>query len=115
MSTRDNVRNLLFCTTDYQHRRLSATHGEVASVGVMQGESTDRSRRFVWSDRPVSVELEPAAAEPQPPRAAWPVWVSGTLIGVMAKPRPAWPVWANGTLFGVMAEQRPAPRPFGSN
>ncbi len=88
MSTRVDVRNLPFCTTD-------------------------RSRRFTWSNRPTSVELEPAVAEPQPARAAWPVWEHGTLFGVMAKPRPVRPVWVNGTLSGVMAEQRPAPRLIG--
>ena len=88
MSTRAYVRYLPFCAADYKRRRLSATHGEVASVGAVQGESTDRSRGFAWSDRPMSVELEPAVVEPQPARAAWPVWENGTLSGVMAEQRP---------------------------
>ncbi len=95
MSTLAYVGNLLFCATENLFRRLRATQGEVASVGAVQGESTDRTRGFVWSDRPMSVELEPAVAKPRWARAAG-------------------PVWANGTLSGVMAEERPASRPTGT-
>ena len=134
MSSHAYVGNLSFGATENLLRRPRVAPREVASVGAVQSESTGRSRRFVWSDRTVSVELEPAVAEPQPARAARSVWENGTLFGVMAKPRPArpvwangtrcgvmaekrpaWPVWMNGTLYGVMAGERPAPRPFGSN
>lgn len=98
MSSRAYVGSLLFGATGNMRRRLRATPGEVTSVGVVQGESTDRSMSF---------EVEPAVTQPRLARDAWSGWANGPLFGVMAKPRPAWPVWKNGTLYGAMAEQRP--------
>ena len=113
MGTRVFVRNLPSSATEDQLRRLRVAHGGVASLSMVEAESPVRYRGLGGSDMPAMVELEPVVSEPQramkQATAAWPVWVSGTLPGVMAAKRPAArPVWENGTLPGIMAGKRPA-------
>ena len=72
--------------------RPRATHGEAASLSMVEAESPVRYRGLGGSNTPALVELEPMVSEPQ--RA-------------MKKSPAASPVWENGTLPGIMAGKRP--------
>jgi hypothetical protein len=87
MSTRASVGNLPFSAAEDKLHRQSATHGEVASVSVVQDESTDHSRGS--GSHLARVDLDTVVTEPQPALDARPVWKNGTLPGVMAGKRPA--------------------------
>ena len=92
--------NIPSSASEEQLRRVQATYGEVASVSTMEGESPDRTRGLVRADMPELVELELAAAGPRP---------------VLMQTPSARPIWVNGTLPGMMAGKRPAPWPTRSN
>ena len=77
-----------------------STHGEVASVSKVEAESSDRFRGLSGSDRPALAELDLVEVESQP---------------ALIQASTATPVWVDGTLSGIMAGKRPAPRPTGSN
>jgi len=109
MSTRVRARSLPFSFTDDEFHRMSAAHGEVASVSKMEAGSPARTRGLGELALAALVELEPAVAEPLSAPAEWSVWKNGTLPGVMAGKRPvASPIWSCGTMSGIMAGKRPA-------
>jgi hypothetical protein len=93
MNRRVVVGNLPSSASEHQLRRLYATHGEAVSVSTMEAESPDRFRGLGGSNPTALVELEPVVALPRPALmqtpAARPVWVNGTLSGLMAGKRPA--------------------------
>jgi len=101
MGTRVFVGDFPSSATEDQLRRGRATHGEVASLSIVGAGSPVRYRGLGGSDVPALVEPEPVVSEPQramkQAKAAWPVWVNGTLPGVMAGKRPAseptGPIW----------------------
>jgi hypothetical protein len=79
-----------------QLRRVQAKFGEVMSVSTIEGESPNRTRGLGRANMPGLVELEFATTESRPvlmqTPAERPVWVNGTLPGMMAGKRPApWP------------------------
>jgi hypothetical protein len=83
-----------------QLRQPRSTRGEVASVSKVEAESSDRFRGLGGLDRPALAELDLVGAESQ--------------SALMQTPT-ARPVWVNGTLPGIMAGKRPAPWPTRSN
>ena len=102
MSKQVSVGVLPLSATEDEFRRMSATHGEVASVSTsVEYQSMDRYRDSRGSDLAALVKFEPEVADlkpaPEPPPAAGPVWWAGTLPGVMAGKRPARklpsPIW----------------------
>jgi len=92
--------NLPSSASEEQLRRVQAKFGEVVSVSTMEGESPNRTRGLGRANMPKLVELEFVVTEPRPvptqTPAAQPVWVNGTLPGMMAGKRPApWPIRSN--------------------
>ncbi len=108
MGTRVFVGNLPSSATEDQLRRLRAAHGEVASLSIVEAESPVRYRGLGGADTPVLLELEPVVSEPQramkQAAAAWPVWVNGTLPGIMAGKRPA--LAPTGAIWGALPGRR---------
>lgn len=86
VSTRVFAGNLPSSASEEQLCRLSGKHGEAALVSTVEAESPDQFRGLGGVDL---AALEPALMQTPVER----------------------PVWVNGTLPGVMAGMRPAPRP----
>ncbi len=89
MSTFASFGNLPLSFTDDEFHRMTATHGEVASVSRMEAGSPARNLGFGGPALAAVAELEPGVAEPWSAPAERSVWKSGTLSGTMAGKRPA--------------------------
>jgi hypothetical protein len=93
------TRNFPSSASEEQLCQLSGTPGEAASKSGVDAESPDRFRGLGALDRPALAELDLVEAESQ--------------SALMQTPT-ARPVWVNGTLPGMMAGKRPAPKLSGS-
>ena len=92
--------NLPSSASQDELRQPRSTRGEAASVCKVEAESPEPVRGLGGFDLAVSGEPELAAA--------------GARLALMETPVER-PVWVNGTLPGIMAGQRPAPWPTRSN
>jgi len=92
--------NLPSSASEEQLCQLSETVSEAASVSKVEAESPDRFRGLGGSELAVLAELE--------------LGVGGARLAPMETPVER-PVWVNGTLPGIMAGKRPAPWPTRSN
>jgi hypothetical protein len=100
MNKRVFAGNLPSSASEHELRQPRATHGEAVYVSTVEAESPDRFRGLGGSDPTAVVEPEPVAAVLLRP-------------ALMQTPT-ARPVWVNGTLSGLMAGKRPAPKLIGS-